>query len=98
MIDAILSQLANGLVLGFLYIRRGRPVGHLRAARIVNFAHGFFALRSLFRHHVTGYLGWPGVVLRHHWCRRCRCLCEIVLIKRLSEGHFSLIVTSRSHC
>ena len=97
MIDAILSQLANGLVLGFLYILIAVGLSIIFGLLgIVNFAHGaFFALGAYFAITLTGYLGWPGVVLAPFGVAAVGALCEIVLIKRLyREGPLlSLIVT-----
>jgi branched-chain amino acid transport system permease protein len=97
MIDAILSQLANGLVLGFLYILIAVGLSIIFGLLgIVNFAHGaFFALGAYFAITLTGYLGWPGVVLAPFGVAAVGALCEIALIKRLyREGPLlSLIVT-----
>ena len=97
MIDAILSQLANGLVLGFLYILIAVGLSIIFGLLgIVNFAHGaFFALGAYFAITLISYLGWPGVILAPFGVAAVGALCEIVLIKRLyREGPLlSLIVT-----
>jgi branched-chain amino acid transport system permease protein len=97
MIDAILSQLANGLVLGFLYILIAVGLSIIFGLLgIVNFAHGaFFALGAYFAITLIGYLGWPGVVLAPLGVAAVGALCEVVLIKRLyREGPLlGLIVT-----
>src|ERR1700676_1022980 len=97
MLDALLSQLANGLVLGFLYILIAVGLSIIFGLLgIVNFAHGaFFALGAYFAITFTGYFGWPGVVLAPFGVAAVGALCEIVLIKRLyREGPLlSLIVT-----
>jgi branched-chain amino acid transport system permease protein len=97
MIDAILSQLANGLVLGFLYILIAVGLSIIFGLLgIVNFAHGaFFALGAYFAITLIGYLGWPGVVLAPLGVAAVGALCEVVLIRRLyREGPLlGLIVT-----
>jgi branched-chain amino acid transport system permease protein len=97
MIDAILSQLANGLVLGFLYVLIAVGLSIIFGLLgIVNFAHGaFFALGAYFAITLIGYLGWPGVVLAPFGVAAVGALCEVVLIKRLyREGPLlGLIVT-----
>ncbi len=97
MLDALLSQLANGLVLGFLYILIAIGLSIVFGLLgIVNFAHGaFFALGAYFAVTIIGYLGWPAVLLAPFAVAVVGVLCELVLIRRLyREGPLlGLIVT-----
>lgn len=97
MMDALLSQLANGLVLGFLYILIAVGLSIIFGLLgIVNFAHGaFFALGAYFAVTVVGYLGWWAVILAPIGVALVGVVCELVLIRRLyREGPLlSLIVT-----
>jgi branched-chain amino acid transport system permease protein len=97
MIDALLSQLANGLVLGFLYVLIAVGLSIIFGLLgIVNFAHGaFVALGAYFAVTMVGLLGWPGIVLAPVAVALVGILAELVLIRRLyHEGPLlSLVVT-----
>jgi branched-chain amino acid transport system permease protein len=97
MIDAVLSQLANGLVLGFLYVLIAVGLSIIFGLLgIVNFAHGaFVALGAYFAVSTVGLLGWPGIVLAPIAVALVGIMAELVLIRRLyREGPLlSLVVT-----
>jgi branched-chain amino acid transport system permease protein len=97
MLDALLSQLANGLVLGFLYILIAIGLSIIFGLLgIVNFAHGaFFALGAYFAVTFVGLAGWPAVILAPFAVAAVSVVCELVLIRRLyREGPLlGLIVT-----
>lgn len=97
MIDAVLSQLANGFVLGFLYILVAIGLSIIFGLLgIVNFAHGaFFALGAYFAVSIVGTLGWPAIILAPIAVAAVGVVCELVLIRRLyREGPLlGLIVT-----
>jgi branched-chain amino acid transport system permease protein len=97
MFEAIVSQLANGLVLGFLYILIAIGLSIIFGLLgIINFAHGaFFALGAYIAVMIVGLVGWPGVILAPFGVAVIGVLCEKVVIRRLySEGPLlSLIVT-----
>jgi branched-chain amino acid transport system permease protein len=97
MIDAVLSQLANGLVLGFLYVLIAVGLSIIFGLLgIVNFAHGaFVALGAYFAVSTVGLLGWPGIVLAPIAVALVGIAAELVLIRRLyREGPLlSLVVT-----
>jgi branched-chain amino acid transport system permease protein len=97
MIDALVSQIANGLVLGFLYILVAIGLSIIFGLLgIVNFAHGaFFALGAYFAVTFIGMFGWPAIILAPFAVALVGVVCEVVLIKRLyREGPLlSLIVT-----
>lgn len=85
MLDLVLAQVANGLVLGFLYVLLAVGLSVIFGLLgIVNFAHGaFFALGAYFA--VTFYrlFGWPGVLLAPLAVGAVGVLTELVLIRRL---------------
>lgn len=97
MIDAILSQIANGLALGFLYVLIAVGLSIIFGLLgIVNFAHGaFVALGAYFAVSAVGVLGWPGLLLAPICVALVGIVAELVLIRRLySEGALlSLVVT-----
>ena len=65
MLEAIVSQLANGLVLGVLYILIAIGLSIIFGLLgIINFAHGaFFALGAYIAVTIIGLLGWSEVIL-----------------------------------
>ncbi|HVB67521.1 MAG TPA: branched-chain amino acid ABC transporter permease, partial [Acetobacteraceae bacterium] len=65
MLSLWLSQLANGLVLGGLYVLIAIGLSIIFGLLgIVNFAHGgFFALGAYFAVTLFNTLGWPAVLL-----------------------------------
>jgi branched-chain amino acid transport system permease protein len=96
-VDAVLSQLANGLVLGVLYILVAIGLSVIFGLLgIVNFAHGaFFALGAYFAISLIGLAGWPAVILAPFAVAAVGMVAEIFLIRKLyREGPLvSLIVT-----
>lgn len=95
--EIILSQAANGLVLGFIYvlIAVGLSVT-FGMLGIVNFAHGaFFALGAYFAYELKMRFGWPAVVLAPPLVALIGIVVEITLIRRLygKEPLISLVVT-----
>jgi branched-chain amino acid transport system permease protein len=97
MIDAILSQVANGLALGFLYVLIAVGLSIIFGLLgIVNFAHGaFVALGAYFAVSAVNLLGWPGIVLAPIGVALVGIVAELVLIRHLyREGPLlSLVVT-----
>jgi branched-chain amino acid transport system permease protein len=97
MIDAILSQVANGLTLGFLYVLIAVGLSIIFGLLgIVNFAHGaFVALGAYFAVSAVNLLGWPGIVLAPIGVALVGIVAELVLIRHLyREGPLlSLVVT-----
>jgi branched-chain amino acid transport system permease protein len=97
MIDAILSQVANGLALGFLYVLIAVGLSIVFGLLgIVNFAHGaFVALGAYFAVSLVGLLGWPGIVLAPVAVALVGVVAELTIIRRLyREGPLlSLVVT-----
>ena len=97
MIEAILSQLANGLVLGSLYVMISVGLSIIFGLLgIVNFAHGaFFALGAYISVTLVDRLGWPAVILAPLAVAAFGMLCEVALIRRLyrRDPLISLVVT-----
>jgi branched-chain amino acid transport system permease protein len=97
MIDAILSQIVNGLVLGFLYVLIAIGLSIIFGLLgIVNFAHGaLFALGAYFAVTLYGTFGWPAVVLAPVFVGLVGMAIEVVLVRRLyrEDPLVSLILT-----
>jgi branched-chain amino acid transport system permease protein len=97
MLDVIVSQIANGLVLGFLYVLIAVGLSIIFGLLgIVNFAHGaFFALGAYFALTLYRVLGWPAVVLAPVGVGVLGMAVERVLVRRLyaHDPLISLIVT-----
>lgn len=97
MFESIVSQLANGLVLGVLYILIAIGLSIIFGLLgIINFAHGaFFALGAYLALTIIGQFGWTAVVLAPFGVAMVGVLCEKVVVRRLySEGPLlSLVVT-----
>lgn len=97
MVDLVLSQLINGLVLGFLYVLLALGLSIIFGLLgIINFAHGaFFALGAYFAVSLSQTFGWWAVVLSPFLVGVVGIVCELALIRRLyNEGALvSLIVT-----
>lgn len=88
MLDVIVSQVANGLALGFLYvvIAVGLTV-ILGLLGIVNFAHGaFFALAGYFSLTLYEVAGWPAVLLAPLLVAVVGMAVEMSLIRRVYDG------------
>ncbi len=97
MLSLVMSQLANGLVLGGLYVLMAIGLSVIFGLLgIVNFAHGaFFALGAYFGLTLYGQFGWPAVVLAPVLVGVVGMAVERVLIHHLydKEPLISLIVT-----
>jgi branched-chain amino acid transport system permease protein len=97
MLDVIVSQVANGLVLGFIYvvIAVGLSIT-FGLLGVINFAHGaFFALGAYVAWQLYQVFGWPAVILAPPLVGLIGMVVEVVLIRRLynKEPLLSLIVT-----
>ncbi len=97
MLVAVLSQVANGLVLGGLYVLIAIGLSIIFGLLgIVNFAHGD-VLRAgrLFRADPVQYFGWPAVILAPILVGLVGMVVERLLIRQLydKEPLISLIVT-----
>ena len=97
MLDLILSQVANGLVLGGLYVLIAIGLSIIFGLLgIVNFAHGaFFALGAYFALTLYDIFGWWAVVFAPILVGLLGMAVEHLLIRRLydKEPLVSLIVT-----
>lgn len=97
MLDILLSQAANGLVLGFLYVLIAIGLSIIFGLLgIVNFAHGaFFALGAYFAVSLHGLFGWPAVILAPVLVGLLGMAVELLLVRRLygKEPLVSLILT-----
>ncbi|MBS0560953.1 MAG: branched-chain amino acid ABC transporter permease [Proteobacteria bacterium] len=97
MLDLILSQVANGLVLGGLYVLIAIGLSIIFGLLgIVNFAHGaFFALGAYFALTLYNVAGWWAVIFAPVLVGMLGMVVERVLIHRLydKEPLISLIVT-----
>ena len=97
MFDVLISQAANGLVLGFLYVLIAIGLSIIFGLLgIVNFAHGaFFALGAYFAVSLVKLWGWPAVVLSPLIVGAIGMLVEMTVIRRLygKEPLMGLIVT-----
>ena len=97
MTSLLISQLANGLVLGGLYVLIAIGLSIIFGLLgIVNFAHGaFFALGAYFALALLNQFGWPAVILAPLLVGVVGMLIEWTLIRRLYDKDplISLIVT-----
>lgn len=97
MLELILSQVANGLVLGFLYVLIALGLSIIFGMLgIVNFAHGaVFSLGAYFAITLVPVLGWWGLLLVPLLSALIGAMLELSLIRRLygKEPLFGLIVT-----
>lgn len=97
MLDALLSQAANGLVLGFLYVLIAIGLSIVFGLLgVVNFAHGaFFALGAFFSLTLYRQIGWPAVLAAPFIVGGIGMFVEYMLIRRLygKEPLVSLIMT-----
>lgn len=97
MLEIILSQGANGLVLGFLYVLIAAGLSiTFGLLGIINFAHGaFFALGAYIGLTLYQLFGWYAVPLAPLIVAGIGMIVEVVLIRRLygKEPLLSLIVT-----
>lgn len=97
MLDVIVSQVANGLVLGFIYVLIAVGLSiTFGLLGIINFAHGaFFALGAYVAWQLFQLLGWPAVVLAPFIVALIGMVVEVTLIRRLygKEPLMSLVIT-----
>ncbi|HEX7386521.1 MAG TPA: branched-chain amino acid ABC transporter permease [Castellaniella sp.] len=97
MLDIIISQLANGLVLGFLYVLLAIGLSIIFGLLgVINFAHGaFFALGAYFAVSLYSTLGWWSVILAPVLVGVVGMVCERLLIRHLygKDPLLSLILT-----
>ncbi|KAA1004044.1 branched-chain amino acid ABC transporter permease [Paraburkholderia panacisoli] len=97
MADIVLSQIANGLVLGFLFVLLAIGLSIICGLLgIVNFAHGaLFALGAYFAVALSMRFGWWAVVLVPVLVAAVGVLIEVIFIRRLygKETLQGLIVT-----
>jgi len=97
MLDMLLSQAANGLVLGFLYVLIAVGLSIIFGMLgIVNFAHGaFFATGAYLALPLNREYGWGAALLAPVATGLIGVLVEIVLIRRLygKEPLLGLILT-----
>lgn len=95
--DILLSQVANGLVLGFVYVLIAVGLSiTFGMLGIVNFAHGaFFALGAYLSYEIASRVGWVPVLVVPFLVAAIGMLVEVVLIRRLynREPLLSLVVT-----
>jgi branched-chain amino acid transport system permease protein len=95
--DMILSQAANGLVLGFLYVLIATGLSIIFGMLgIVNFAHGsFFALGAYFALVLSREFGWGAALLAPIVTGLIGMVVAVVLIRRLygKEPLLGLILT-----
>jgi branched-chain amino acid transport system permease protein len=97
MLDLVLSQLANGLALGFIYVLIAIGLSIIFGLLgIVNFAHGvFFTLGAYLALTLERRFGWPAVILAPIGVAIVGMVVEVTLIRRLygKDPLFSLIMT-----
>ncbi|GGF04254.1 branched-chain amino acid ABC transporter permease [Aliidongia dinghuensis] len=97
MLDMVLSQAANGLVLGFLYVLIAIGLSIIFGMLgIVNFAHGsFFAVGAYLAYALTLQFGWVGTLAAPVLTGVIGIAVEVVLIRWLygKEPLLGLILT-----
>jgi branched-chain amino acid transport system permease protein len=97
MLDVFLSQLANGLVLGILYVLIAVGLSiTFGLLGIVNFAHGaFFALGAYIGMTIYQAVGWPAVWLAPLAVGGIGMVLEVLLVRHLyrRDPLISLVVT-----
>jgi branched-chain amino acid transport system permease protein len=97
MLDILVSQAANGLVLGFIYVLIAVGLSiTFGLLGVINFAHGaFFALGAYAAWQLYQLFGWPAVVLAPVVVGLIGMAVEVLLVRRLygKEPLLSLIVT-----
>lgn len=97
MLSMLLSQAANGLVLGFLYVLIAVGLSIIFGMLgIVNFAHGaFFAIGAYLALTLSAMLGWFGLILAPIVTGLIGMFVEFVVIRRLYDKDplVSLIIT-----
>jgi branched-chain amino acid transport system permease protein len=87
MLDIILSQAANGLVLGMLYVLIAVGLSIIFGLLgIVNFAHGsFFALGAFLALTLVQRFGWPAAILAPVLVGLVGVIVELALVRRLYD-------------
>lgn len=97
MLDVLVSQAANGLVLGFIYVLIAVGLSiTFGLLGVINFAHGaFFALGAYFAYQLYHMWGWSAVLLAPLFVGAIGMIIEVTIIRRLygKEPLLSLIVT-----
>lgn len=97
MLDTLVSQTANGLVLGFIYVLIAVGLSiTFGLLGVINFAHGaFFALGAYVAWQLFQLFGWSAVILAPPLVGLVGMLVEVLIIRRLygKEPLLSLIVT-----
>ncbi|WP_233809452.1 branched-chain amino acid ABC transporter permease [Paraburkholderia sp. HP33-1] len=97
MLDMLVSQSANGLVLGFIYVLIAVGLSiTFGLLGVINFAHGaFFALGAYVAYQLFQMYGWPAVVFAPILVGVIGMVVEMTIIRRLygKEPLSSLIVT-----
>jgi branched-chain amino acid transport system permease protein len=97
MLDTLVSQTANGLVLGFIYVLIAVGLSiTFGLLGVINFAHGaFFALGAYVGWQLFQLFGWSAVILAPPLVGLIGMLVEVAIIRRLygKEPLLSLIVT-----
>ncbi|OLL28312.1 branched-chain amino acid ABC transporter permease [Burkholderia sp. SRS-W-2-2016] len=97
MLDMLVSQAANGLVLGFVYVLIAVGLSiTFGLLGVINFAHGaFFALGAYVAYQLFQMFGWPAVVFAPLVVGVLGMVVEVLIIRRLygKEPLSSLIVT-----
>ena len=97
MSDIVITQLVNGLALGFIFVLVAVGLSIIFGMLgLVNFAHGaFFALSAYFGLTLYKYLGWAGVALAPVLVGIVGMVVERLLLRRAygKEPLFGLILT-----
>jgi len=97
MLDTLVSQSANGLVLGFIYVLIAVGLSiTFGMLGVINFAHGaFFALGAYSAYQLHQSWGWPAVILAPILVGMAGMVVEVLIIRRLydKEPLVSLVVT-----
>jgi branched-chain amino acid transport system permease protein len=97
MLDILVSQAANGLVLGFIYVLIAVGLSiTFGLLGVINFAHGaFFALGAYVAWQLFQLFGWSAVILAPPLVGLIGMVVEVVIIRRLygKEPLLGLIVT-----
>jgi branched-chain amino acid transport system permease protein len=97
MLDTLVSQAANGLVLGFVYVLIAVGLSiTFGLLGVINFSHGaFFALGAYVAWQLLQIFGWPAVIFAPLIVGLVGMVVEVTLIRRLygKEPLLSLIVT-----
>ena len=97
MLDILVSQVANGLVLGFIYVLIAVGLSiTFGLLGVINFAHGaFFALGAYFAWQLYHLFGWSAVIFAPPLVGLVGMAVEATIIRRLygKEPLLSLVVT-----